>query len=345
LSFNPRNILVIDFGQLGDVVMSLPALRAIRERFSDAQISVLVGKPAAEIIGMSGYANITIPVDRVALRDGSKIVSIARIIKLVSQVRKTKYDFVIDLNSLSETNLLGFLSGAQHRLFSHRPGRSIDYLANFKPRPPREVKESHLVDRYLDVLKPLDIVNASRIPYLKTNPIADQVVESLLKKEKAQSNNLLVGVFPGSSQPDNRWPIERFAELSDYLVRNDRVRVIVFGGPEERELIRQHKQLFPSTTVVFDQLTIPQLASALARLTLLVSNDTGPMHIAAAVGTTVIDLLNRPTPNTYVPVGDKHRIMCAPTVRDLTVEQVYRAVHETLADNRTEQIFSRSDQR
>ena len=325
--------------------MSLPALRAIRERFSDAQISVLVGKPAAEIIGMSGYANITIPVDRVALRDGSKIVSIARIIKLVSQVRKNKYDFVIDLNSLSETNLLGFLSGAQHRLFSHRPGRSIDYLANFKPRPPREVKESHLVDRYLDVLKPLDIVNASRIPYLKTNPIADQVVESLLKKEKAQSNTLLVGVFPGSSQPDNRWPIERFAELSDYLVRNDRVRVIVFGGPEERELIRQHKQLFPSTTVVFDQLTIPQLASALARLTLLVSNDTGPMHIAAAVGTTVIDLLNRPTPNTYVPVGDKHRIMCAPTVRDLTVEQVYRAVHETLADNRTEQIFSRSDQR
>ena len=294
---------------------------------------------------MSGYANNTIPVDRVALRDGSKIVSIARIIKLVSQVRKTKYDFVIDLNSFSETNLLGFLSGAQHRLFSHRPGRSIDYLANFKPRPPREIKESHLVDRYLDVLKPLDIANASRIPYLKTNPIADQVVESLLKKEKAQSNALLVGVFPGSSHPDNRWPIERFAELSDYLVRNDRVRIIVFGGPEERDLIRQHKQLFPSTTVVLDQLTIPQLTSALARVTLLVSNDTGPMHIAAAVGTTVIDLLNRPTPNTYVPVGDKHRIMCAATVRDLTVEQVYKVVHETLADNRTEQIFRRSDQR
>jgi ADP-heptose:LPS heptosyltransferase len=147
LSFNPRNILVIDFGQLGDVVMSLPALRAIRDHFPDAQITVLVGKPAAEIIGMSGYANVTIPVDRVALRDGSKIVSIARIIKLVSDVRKAKYDFVIDLNSFSETNILGFLSGAEHRLFSHRPGRSVDYLANFEPRPPREAKNSAIADR------------------------------------------------------------------------------------------------------------------------------------------------------------------------------------------------------
>src|SRR6266487_5896894 len=124
MSFDPRNILVIDFGQLGDVVLSLPALRAIRERFPSARITVVVGKPGAEVVNLSGYAHATRVVDRVALRDGPKLVSIIRIAKFVKEVRRAKFDFVIDLHSLSETNLLGFLSGAPKRLYSRRPGRS-----------------------------------------------------------------------------------------------------------------------------------------------------------------------------------------------------------------------------
>src|SRR5919106_1379635 len=194
MAFDPRNILVIDFGQLGDVVLSLPALRAIRERFPKARITVAIGKPGAEIINLSGYADDTLEVDRVALRDGVKLVSIGRIIKLVSEVRAAKYDFVIDLHSLSETNLLGFLSGAPRRLYARRPGRSLDYLSNFQPRPPREEKHSHAVDRYLDVLKPLGVTNTPRLPQLKTVAAADASVEALLKKEKANSGSLLVGV-------------------------------------------------------------------------------------------------------------------------------------------------------
>src|SRR6266536_5819333 len=99
--FNPENILVIDFGQLGDVVLSLPALRAIRERFPRARITVAVGKPGAEIVNLSGYADSTLVVDRVALRDGLKIFAIARMIRLVKDVRRAQFDFVIDLHSLS----------------------------------------------------------------------------------------------------------------------------------------------------------------------------------------------------------------------------------------------------
>src|SRR5437868_493556 len=79
VTFNPRNILVIDFGQLGDVVMSLPALRAIREKFPHARLTIAVGKPGAEIVNLSGYANETIEVDRVALRDGFKPLSIFKV--------------------------------------------------------------------------------------------------------------------------------------------------------------------------------------------------------------------------------------------------------------------------
>ncbi len=70
MNFDPRNILVIDFGQLGDVVLSLPALRAIRERFPRAKITVAVGKPGADVINLSGHADETLVVDRVSLRDG-----------------------------------------------------------------------------------------------------------------------------------------------------------------------------------------------------------------------------------------------------------------------------------
>src|SRR5262245_27055824 len=194
--------------------MSLPALRAIRERFPYAQITVAVGKPGKELLSLSGYANEILEVDRVALRDGPTLISIGRIIKFVGEVRKAKFDFVIDLHSYYETNLLGFLSGAPHRLYSRRSNRSLDFLANFKPQPAKESEATHLVDRYLDLLKPLGIENVSRTPALRTSPSEDAAVETLLKKEKAHARELLVGLFPGAGNVGRLWPLERFVELA-----------------------------------------------------------------------------------------------------------------------------------
>ena len=206
MSFNPRNILVIDFGQLGDVVMSLPALRALRECFPEARVTAAVGKPGNEVVEMSGYADAIIAVDRVSLRDGFKPLSIARIFQIVREVRRRRFDFVIDLHSLSETNLLGFFSGASKRLFSRRPGRSLDFLANFSPRPPIEVdhRKRHSVDRYLDVLRPLGVEDAPRVPQLKTRIENDRAIDAMLRKEKADIGAPLVGLFPGAGHPSRR---------------------------------------------------------------------------------------------------------------------------------------------
>ena len=339
VQFDPRNILVIHFGQLGDVVLALPAFRAIRQRFPNARITVAVGKPANEVVAMSGYADEILEVDRVSLRDGNKLISIGRIIKFVMRVRQEKFDFVIDLHSLSETNLLGYLSGAPHRLYSRRPGRSIDFLANFKPRPPLEEKSRHITDRYLDLLKPLDIQNASRVPVIKTSPAGDFAVAALLKKEKAESGELLVGLFPGAGNVSRKWPLEHYAQLADHLIRNDRVRVVVFAGPEEREEVPRMRTLFPPNTIFLDRLTISQLVSAQARLTVLISNDTGPAHMAAAVGAPVIVILDCPTPHSFVPQGDQHRLICGADIMKITVEEVYQAAHELLALSRTDSLI------
>lgn len=341
--FDPRNILVIDFGQLGDVVLSLPALAAIRKRFPQARITVAVGKPGADVIAMSGSADETFVVDRVALRDGFKPLSVLRVFQIVKDIRAKRFDFVIDLHSLSETNLLGFLSGASRRLYSRRPGRSLDFLANFKPRPPVETdhRQRHLIDRYLDVLGPLEIENADRLPKLKVRQVDDTVVERVLVKAKAASGTPLVGLFPGAGHPSRRWPLEQFASLADFLIRNDQVKVLVFLGPEERDYIKEIRQQFPPSVVILDQLTIPQLAAAQARLVAFVSNDTGPMHIASAVGTPVVLLLDKRAPESYLPQGESHRVIYNNVIGDIPVDEVYAATRSILASGRTAALFAR----
>jgi len=342
VTFNPRNILVIDFGQLGDVVMSLPALRAVRERYPHARITVIVGRPGAEIIDMSGYADATIEVDRISLRDGSKPLSVLRIFRVVKDVRRRKFDFVIDLHSFSETNLLGFFSGAPKRLFSRRPGRSLDFLANFNPKPPvdKNDPDQHLIDRYLDVLVPLGIKDQPRVPRLTTTVADGRTIDAMLRKAKAESGTPLVGLFPGAGHPGRCWPVEQFAQLADFLIRNDGVRPIIFVGPEERHLVARMRALFPSACVILEKLSIPQLAAAQARLAVFVSNDTGPVHIAAAVGTPIVVLIDLPRPHAYVPTGTSQRLIFSESVTAIEVEQVYASTRELLSAGRTETLFA-----
>lgn len=341
MSFDPRNILVIDFGQLGDVVLSLPALAAVRHKFPRARITVAVGGAAAPVVEMAGVADEALAVDRVALRDGPKHVSVWRIGQLVFEVRKKKFDFVIDLHSLSETNLLGYLSGAGHRLYARRPGRSLDYLANFKPAPPVEDRKKHATERYLDVLKPLGVGEVSRVPRLPVREEDARAVSEMLRKAKADtSSGPTVGMFPGAGHPSRRWPIERFAQLAWMFERNDSVRTLLFAGPEERALVRDARKQFPPSTVVLDKLTVQQLAAAAEPLSVFVSNDTGPMHVAAAVGTPVVILMqHHPMFNCYIPEGPRHRVVAASTIDAITVEAAYAAARSAFSTERATSLF------
>ena len=115
----------------------------------------------------------------------------------------------------------------------------------------------------------------------------------------------------------------------------------MFAGPEERAIVPQIKTMFPAKTIVFDRLTLGQLVSAQARLTLFISNDTGPVHVAAAVGTPEIVVFDRPDPHSYTPVGEQHRIIFSPSVHQISVADVYRTAHELLAISRTDRLLLR----
>src|SRR5262249_42738292 len=128
------------------------------------------------------------------------------------------------------------------------------------------------------------------------------------------------------------WPLERFAKLAARLER-DGARVVVFLGPEEAAVAGQVRSALSSSVVVLDELTLSQLASAAARLKVLVSNDSGPMHLAAAVGTPVLLLLGAPVrgPYWFGPVGEQHRIVIRPSLAAIAISEVYTVVRSMLA--------------
>ncbi len=330
MNFNPQNILVINFGQTGDVVLSLPALKAVREKFPQAKITALIGKSSTNIVEISGFVDEKITVDRMQLRDSGKIWSIAQVFKLVKKVRRRKFDFIIDLHSLYETNLLGFLSGAKYRLFARRGNRSLDFLSNFQPAPPVFDRTKHLTDYYLSVLEPLEIENAER--YVRIcPPQADlETIENLLRKQNLKGANL-IGIFPGAGHPSRRWSLENFAQLSKLLSQNERLKIIVFLGPEEKDLREKIEKKFPSEVIIFDKLTLLQFAAALSQIKVLISNDTGAAHLGAIVGTSLVLIMDKRAPQIYLPLTEKVYVVNSGTLDEISVEEVFRATQNFLA--------------
>lgn len=332
MSFNPQNILVINFGQLGDVVLSLPALRAVRERFPNAKITALVGKATAEIIEIAGLVDEKVAVDRVKLRDSAKIWSIKEIFKLVKEIRRRRFDFIVDLHSLYETNLLGFLSGAKHRLYINRENRSLDFLANFEPKPPLEDKKLHLTDHYLNILKPLGVENAKRSIEICPANSDVETIENILQTKSIASKKL-VGMFPGAGHASRRWSLDKFARLAEVLSPDASLQTIVFLGPEETDLRAEVEEKFPAETVIVDKLTLPQFAAALSRLRVLISNDTGAIHLSALVGTGIVLILDKSAPQTYLPLTEKLRVVQSGTLDEISVGEVFKAARNFLADD------------
>lgn len=330
---------------MGDVVLGLPALEAIRNRFPHARITVAAGKSASGVIELSGYADEVLKVDRVALRDGAKPLSVYRIVKLAYEVRRRKFDFVIDLHSLPETNILGFVSGAPQRLYAERITRSLDFLGNFPVRPPRYDVQKHIVERYLDVLTPLGIKSELRAPMLPLREEDERSVDEAFRKARLITGSYtdapLIGMFPGAGHASRQWRIERFAELADKLRRDEEVRVLLFPGPEERALVKEYRKLFGDEVLIFDRFTLGQFAAAARRLSVFVSNDTGPMHIAAAVGAPVVMLLGRMQTSGFHPVGAHHEIVLGHTLDEITVDKAFIATRTALNANRTTSLFNR----
>jgi ADP-heptose:LPS heptosyltransferase len=141
-------------------------------------------------------------------------------------------------------------------------------------------------------------------------------------------------MFPGAGHPTRRWPLSSFVALAEKLTRDQGAQNIVFVGPEEESFVDEIHQKFSDSTIVASLSNISRLSSVLARLDVFVSSSTGPMHMAAAVGTPVVVLYSRLVPDSFTPVGDSHQIVFSESVVTISVDDVYNAIVEVLENKK-----------
>jgi ADP-heptose:LPS heptosyltransferase len=315
---DPRNILVIHFGQLGDVVMGLPAMRAVRDRFPDAKVSALVGSATAEVVKLAGLFDEVIDVDRVRLLKGKKFSSSIEIVRFAFSIRRRQFDFVIDLHSLPETNLLAYFSGAGIRLLANRESRSLDRLSNFRPPPPVEDKKIHLSQYYLDVLSPLGISG-------KAEAFAFERLDASEGPAKP-----IVGINPGAGSPSRRWPVENFIELARRILDSDKADIEVLIGPEDTALADSFKAALQDRCTINTGVGLRHLIASVQRFAMVVSNDTGPAHIAAACGAPIVLLCHTASPDRYLPLATDLVVHRGDSLGDIQVDAVHTSVTELL---------------
>ncbi len=325
MTFEPQNILLINFGQIGDVVLSLPAMRSLRERFPDSRLTLLVGASAKQIVDMSGLADEIVAVDRVELRDSNPIWSIVEIAKLTIRLWKKSFDFVIDLHSLPETNILGFLVGRRKRLFANRGTRSLNFLSNFRPRPPGEIHNLHITEFYARSLEPLNVKGVKEPFRIKPAREDIEKVQGIFDS-KGISGERLIGINFGAGASSRRSSIASFGDLATTLQNAENYRVVLYSGPEEASQRGKFNDYFPENVPILDNLTLKELAAAFSRTEAVIGNDSGPIHLAGAVGVPIIMIAGGNGNNIFVPPTEELRIVESADLQNVDVMKVLEAV-------------------
>jgi len=289
------NILIIKPGAIGDLLQMTPVLRALKASYPQAAVSLLVGSSqTAGLFKHHADVHETIVYDKKGER-----WSFRALLTLWKQLRRNNYDLVINFQ---RSNLkTWFLASAAF------PCRVLVYHK-------AKNRIVHAVVNYLETLAPLGI-NAPDLRLELTPGAEDRAFALKLLSSQKNSIGPLIALNPGASHQVNRWSAGHFAALTDMLVQKLDARVIIVGGPEDVTLAEEIAAKADSKPLLLaGKAGLLQLGAVLEQCTVLVSGDTGPLHLATAVGTPVVALFGAADPARTGPVGDGHIVMQAEKV-------------------------------
>jgi heptosyltransferase-1 len=357
---SPKSILIIRWARLGDVILSEPAVRLCRQIFPDARISYLTGHRCAPVLTMFPDVDEIIALDRVALRDGNKISSIGRIFRFANELRNRKFDLAIDLIGFRESELLVFWSGARWRVGLKRFQKPY-WRFCFNLPPVTEDKSLLVAEMFHTVVQslasnpsfrraigghssesaadefPLSPIGDCIIPRLEVTTAAEAKAREFWIQQGLDQLDEVYGFQMSASGEIRTWPVERFIDLAARIVihargKNRRAGFVNFSAAHEASLCEEMTRDMQSAgnfavAAIGPQdraEAIPQLAGLLKRCTAVVSNDTGPMHLSAAVGTPTLGLFSIGVTEHYRPLGAKCGFLKKNPLSQLTVEEVWK---------------------
>jgi heptosyltransferase-1 len=272
----PRRIAIIKPSALGDIVHALPVLTALRDRFPAAHLTWVVNRGYEPLLRGHADLDATLPFDRGGIR------AVLPVLRFARRLRAGRFDLVIDLQCLFRTGLMAAATGAGRRvgLSTAREG-ARHFYTDVIP----DEWESHAVDRYWRIATALgagDGPKRFRIPL--DSAAVSWAGEQLANRPRPW---LVVGV--GARWLTKRWPPEHFAALVTTAQRRFGGTAVFIGTPDEAPLSRLTIDRLPAPTVdLSGRTTLPQLAAILAAADVVLANDTGPLHLAAALGRPVV---------------------------------------------------------
>src|SRR5579885_1292580 len=297
-----RRLLVPQTSFLGDVVLTTPLLRALRARLRPAHLTVLVRPEAAPLL--AGHPD----VDRVLVDDKrGRDRGVAGLVRTAVRLRRERFDLAVSPHRSLRTALVLAAAGIPHRVgFRDGPGAALYHV-----RVPRDPSR-HAVERNLALLAPFGGASGAPRLHLAVDPEAARRVAALLPPGAGP----LVGIAPGSVWATKRWTVEGFARVAAALVA-DGARCVILGAAEDRaraEAIRA--QSGGRAVVLAGRTDVAGLVALIDRLSLLIGNDSAPMHVASARGVPVVAVFGAPTRRARARSGERHGRRGAPSGRD-----------------------------
>ncbi|MDP8224954.1 MAG: glycosyltransferase family 9 protein [Candidatus Lernaella stagnicola] len=336
---DPKRILIVKLGAVGDCLHTLVAARALREHFPDATLGWVVETKSQEVVSghpLLDHVHIWRRKESSAeLKRGHAIKAWRPLRETVAEIRQVGYDVAIDFQNLIKSGYFTWKSGAPIRIGFRRLREGNLLFTN--TRVPVLPESHHMVRRYLGLLRPLGVVVEGTPPAEPIHIPEDKKaqVDDFFGRENLRGP--IVAINPAASLKKKLWPPERYAEVADRLVESHRVTPLITWGPGEEPLVEAVQRYMKHAPLVAPPTTIKELAYLFSRCRMYLGNDSGPMHLAAAMGCAVVGLFGPTDPKRVAPWTDqarcveplepfsKHR-----PVDGVMVEQVVRAAVELL---------------
>lgn len=289
---NGKNILIIKPGAIGDLLALTPVVRALASAYPGARISLLVGTHGtAALFRHHPLISETIVYDR-----RGEHRSLPQFLRIWQRLRRGKFSLVVNFQ---RSNLKAWLLAS-----AAFPCRVLVY---HKARN----RVVHVVDNYLETLAPVGIPGQYRGLELFVDRADEEFAREVFSRNGLDGVTV-VAINTGASRPVNRWEASRFAELADALSARLAMKIIVIGGSEDRAVAEEIFAKASSRPLILcGKTSLLQTAAVLKKCDLLISCDTGPLHMATAVGTRVLGLYGASDPKRSGPVGPGHRIILA----------------------------------
>jgi heptosyltransferase-1 len=338
-----RNILIAKPSSLGDIVLALPALRALRLSFPEAKISWLIRPEFAELIENHPHLNEIITFDRKLLgKAWFHPGAFGALMSLIRKLRRSGFDVIFDFQGLFRTASLAWLSGCKLRfgMANAREFATVFYTHKI----PQNIECIHMVDYYLKIIQAAGASDFGVEFVFPQNPAAEESVSRLLASHGIEGDYAVL--ISGSAHRDKCWPPERFAQAAEKISSQYHLSIVATGSASEAAIVEkiQEKAAVPIASLA-GQTSLGELVALLKGARLVVSNDTGPGHIAAALGVPLVLMFGRANPMRLEPYRRKQCVVAIEPdsrgvsinnfepkydIKNVTVEQVCQKIAEQL---------------